>query len=85
MMSDWNRKDTFERKGKYPCKGCTDRKVGCHSVCEAFLAEKSKANALGEVIRNKRAEEAGMVDYIVNRIVRVHNEVYHGGCKRWNG
>lgn len=23
---------------KAPCKGCSDRKIGCHSMCERYLA-----------------------------------------------
>lgn len=32
---------------KNPCKGCTERKMGCHIICQKYIAwrkERDKAN-----------------------------------------
>lgn len=81
-MSGWRDNREFDRKGKYPCKGCEEREVGCHSKCERFVAEKARADANGDIIRRKRADNAIMGDYIVDRSIRIHNKTYHGGASK---
>lgn len=39
-----------------PCGGCPDRSVGCHGTCEKYQT----FNAERELIRAKRAEQAGL-------------------------
>ena len=82
-MSEWGRRPMFDRKGNYPCKDCNSRTVGCHSFCKLFLEEKERAEKVGEEIKQRRAKESMIGDYIIDRMIHIHNEVYHGECKRW--
>lgn len=34
-----------------PCKGCKDRRQGCHSVCEAYLAFRAQQLKVYEIKR----------------------------------
>lgn len=51
----------------YPCKDCGCRQVGCHSKCDKYIAAKKKA----EVLKQKVAEEAMMIEVSVSRSVRI--------------
>lgn len=39
---------------EYPCKGCTDRKVGCHSECEGYKAFATEQRKKNECIRKQK-------------------------------
>lgn len=36
---------------KFPCKECTERTVGCHSMCEKYIAAKEKLDAVTAIMR----------------------------------
>lgn len=36
-----------------PCRDCTQRFVGCHSVCEGYIDYKDKAIRYNEIIKRK--------------------------------
>ena len=82
MTSSWGRKETFDRKGKYPCKDCPDRKVGCHSTCEAFLKAKANADKIGESIYQKRSKESEISNYVVDRAIRIRKDSQFGGANK---
>lgn len=44
------------------CYHCKDRKVGCHSTCEAYLKEKQE----NEKMRQEKIKEAKINDGIYN-------------------
>lgn len=49
----------------FSCKGCTDRKVGCHSKCEKYLAESAENVKNIERIHKVKEEEFAAVDFLV--------------------
>lgn len=52
----------------YPCKGCTERYVGCHSECEKYIeAKKNRTEALGTRDRNKKIDDT-IYDLKYNRM-----------------
>ena len=36
------------------CKGCTDRKVGCHAECERYKQWKKEYNEQAKIIKRNR-------------------------------
>ena len=42
---------------KAPCKGCADRKLGCHSSCEEYLEFRKAQDEINEQRKSKEAEE----------------------------
>ena len=52
----------------YPCKGCTDRAVGCHSTCQKYLDAKAEYERKKEAIRKAKAEGNDFVGFKVNTI-----------------
>ena len=48
----------------FSCKGCTDRKVGCHSTCEKYLAESAENAKNMEQIRKVKDGEYAAVDIL---------------------
>lgn len=46
-----------DRTNKYNnCYGCKERKLGCHSTCEKYLADKAAADAIKENIKKTKQE-----------------------------
>ena len=43
-------------RAKFPCRGCEDREIGCHSKCERYLAAKDEAekNRLEHIEESER-------------------------------
>lgn len=58
---------------KYPCKGCEERKIGCHDKCKAFLEAKAK----NEEERVAYQNEMLLKDFYVNRRFRMTNRNRH--------
>lgn len=48
---------------KSDCRGCTERKVGCHSSCEVYARFKEKIDG----INAKRQEERDINDGLLRR------------------
>ena len=40
-----------------PCVKCTDREVGCHSVCERYKSWRDFIDERNETIRREKAKE----------------------------
>lgn len=40
---------------EFPCKDCEDRSVGCHSICQKYIAAKEKVE---QEKKNPKAEQA---------------------------
>lgn len=45
------------------CKGCTERRVGCHATCEEYLNWKKERDARRADINKKRQDAALWQDY----------------------
>ena len=46
------------------CKDCEDRTVGCHSVCETYILEKSDYDAKVKAEYEEKQKEANYGNYI---------------------
>jgi hypothetical protein len=44
----------------YSCKGCEKRYIGCHSVCEDYLAQKAAHDAMREAERKRKEISFGI-------------------------
>lgn len=40
-----------------PCKGCTDREIGCHSKCSKYIEWKAEWDRRKNIIDNAKAIE----------------------------
>lgn len=56
------------------CKDCTERKVGCHSSCEAYQKEKAAYEAYCRDIRNKKRNENNIRGFKVEMILKIHRK-----------
>lgn len=43
---------------KAPCKGCGDRKIGCHARCEKYLEFRKEREAIAETNRKEKLKYA---------------------------
>lgn len=60
----------FFRKRVAPCKGCTDRIVGCHSQCEQYKAFKDDMKAEQDKTKQAYVGEVAADDYVIKSTVR---------------
>lgn len=44
-------------KTKFPCKDCKDRNLGCHAICEKYLAAHKANTELRERIHEVKQKE----------------------------
>lgn len=52
-----SRRFRFPARTEWPCKGCEERKVGCHSGCEKYLAAAAEnKEKVGKAIEAKKTE-----------------------------
>ena len=51
-----------------PCKGCEERKVGCHSVCDGYKKWQEYESAKRIEAHRLHRSEAEARDYVVTRI-----------------
>lgn len=51
-----------------PCKGCTEREMGCHIVCERYLAFRKEREAAYE----KNAQQAEVTAFVGDVKRNVH-------------
>lgn len=42
------------------CKNCNKRKIGCHSVCKEYIAEKEQIDRRNEIIKQARIRDADL-------------------------
>lgn len=54
-----------------PCRGCTDRAVGCHANCERYNAWKRELDAY-----NKRIDDAMRADRIGTVTAATKKQIY---------
>ncbi len=38
----------------YPCMDCYDRKIGCHTTCEQYIAHRKTVKAKSDAVRVER-------------------------------
>lgn len=53
-----------------PCKGCADRKVGCHSTCRDYAEYKINHEWELDQIRRKKDKDSVLQEYISKRCQR---------------
>lgn len=46
-----------------PCRHCTDRQAGCHSICDAYREWQAKNKEYVKAVKEKRMQEYIMRDY----------------------
>lgn len=56
------------RRSTPPCKGCEERVVGCHSVCEKYKDWKTDELKRMEYANNVYVTEKVANDYVVKKI-----------------
>ena len=61
---------------KSPCKDCSDRFVGCHTVCVEYFGYKTAVESEKERYRSSKAEEIRYNEYCADRKRRLK------GCKK---
>lgn len=54
------------------CKDCAERKVGCHSSCEAYQKEKAAYEAYCRDIKKKKRDENNIRGFKVEQILKIH-------------
>lgn len=54
------------------CKGCTERKAGCHSSCESYQKEKAAYEAYCRGVRKKKREANNITGFKVEQILKIH-------------
>lgn len=64
---------------KAPCKDCPDRRVGCHSTCEKYLAFRKERDELNE--KTYKQKEVEYADY--TRYMRALREKQKQRTKYW--
>ena len=52
----------------FPCYQCTDRTVGCHSTCQAYIKEKERIDADREK-RHSEAEKEAVIDSYRKKVI----------------
>jgi hypothetical protein len=53
----------------YPCKGCTDRVVGCHSTCQKYQDAKAEYESEKAAILKSKKAENDYADFKVNTVI----------------
>lgn len=56
---------------KSPCLNCTDRHIGCHAVCERYLAARAEQNAINEWVGAERRTVRDVEDWRTENIRRL--------------
>lgn len=49
------------------CLGCKDRKVGCHSTCEYYIADKKAYEEELEMIKTNEIKETSWKRYLAEK------------------
>lgn len=45
------------------CKNCTDRTIGCHAVCERYISEAARHEAVKAAIRQANFEQGIAIEH----------------------
>ena len=58
------------------CKGCQERKVGCHVVCERYLVQKEELEKQNKIKQANKSIERAAVSYAYDRdlAIKRHNK-----------
>lgn len=51
-----------------PCKGCTERNIGCHSECQKYIDFRTKLDEYNNTIRENRERADILYHYKINSI-----------------
>lgn len=71
-MSDCSpRKYSLTSNGRFPCKDCKKRYLGCHDSCEEYQDAKKENEEYKKIVKNKRDAELEVVCYEVDRSRRI--------------
>ena len=57
----------FHREIKPPCKGCSDRRVGCHGDCQKYSEYKAELDGEKTVAKNACVNDHKTSDYEYRR------------------
>ena len=48
------------------CKGCNERRIGCHSVCERYLSQKKKLDKIKSIINKEKQTYYDYKQFIID-------------------
>ena len=71
--------DVMRRLGLAPCKGCTNRRVGCHGECEKYQAALSAAREKHDEIERELAKDR-LAEGLIARGYYIRKQKYK---RRW--
>lgn len=63
-MSERKRWEPYSSRDKFPCRNCTERKLGCHDSCERYQAAKRDADARKAKENEKRMAECSAAEFV---------------------
>ena len=49
------------------CRDCPDRKVGCHSNCDVYKADRAKERAIKEAMKEEHLKDSVSIEVAVRR------------------
>lgn len=53
---------------KWPCKGCTERQLGCHSTCPRYQEAKAKNDAIAAEQREQAKIVGDILDFKISAV-----------------
>lgn len=62
-----------------PCFGCQSRRVGCHSVCDAYIRNKEEREAKRNAILEKVTKERILNEYMA---ISAQRSMEKSGCRK---
>lgn len=64
-----------------PCKGCDKREVGCHAVCEEYIAFRKAKDKLNAELKKKAMQEQEQNDIEKSRKKRMATGTFYRRTK----
>ena len=61
-MPNGARKEAAAAMNKSECKGCTQRRVGCHAHCEKYAEWRAELDKINACIRRERQKDSYVID-----------------------
>ena len=59
------------------CKDCPDRRVGCHSICEKYIAEDKRNQKEREEARKQKEIYSAQLDRKIDGMMRMQKRRHH--------
>lgn len=59
------------------CKDCPDRRVGCHSICEKYIAEADHNRKEREESRRKKEMYSAQLERKIDGMMRMQKRRHH--------